>query len=603
MFTYAAKRPSTGSQTAQAATMQTRARGRGPLVQAKLFLGSAQDPLEREADRVAARVAAGSNPGAEGLTRGSHATVQRACAACEQEEEDGPVQRKQASAAAPLGVLAGAPLGSRFSADVQGAISRGRPLAPSLLESMQSGFQLDFSRVRIHADSHAAALARQIDARAFTVGRDIFFNRGQFAPEHRAGKELLAHELTHVVQQGHASETVGGDVVVRRSPPDRSGARVAEKIAFQLLQASAGVSDVVMLMQIAGAALRELPPEQKRELAVLYFRFAPPAILQMLATHKQGHVIIQHMASFVEESDMDADLRQTLGEYGRLSVEKTQRINDLPAAGDCVTNLQKNVGIICGEEARSEMQDRENVSASQRAYEEMDPAERPADPSQVVGKPLTSGNLNHLTDLGGAVPLGHFYVTRDECREKVRFDETLFRSNKSAEKKNPFKLRKGTDWNVLKWTPVHPEKAMLDAVRHGNPGLYAFGLSLNQFHTVTIVLKKDAEGPLRPGGGGYELFWNDQNVKKVGALGETIPANDLARRLFNTFNDPDFTDPRVFKTPATMEGHTDPLPLGEWAKRWENDNLYVGDQDKARRNFLGIRCQTQGVMIWQLFPK
>jgi hypothetical protein len=65
----------------------------------------------------------------------------------------------------------------------------------------EPSFGFDFSRVRVHADPLAAAAARSVRARAFTVGRDIVFAADRFAPGTREGQRLLAHELTHVVQQ------------------------------------------------------------------------------------------------------------------------------------------------------------------------------------------------------------------------------------------------------------------------------------------------------------------------------------------------------------------------------------------------------------------
>jgi hypothetical protein len=63
----------------------------------------------------------------------------------------------------------------------------------------------DFSQVRIHSDSHAAASARAVNARAYTVGQDIVFGDQQYAPHTSAGRRLLAHELTHTVQQTGSS--------------------------------------------------------------------------------------------------------------------------------------------------------------------------------------------------------------------------------------------------------------------------------------------------------------------------------------------------------------------------------------------------------------
>ncbi len=61
--------------------------------------------------------------------------------------------------------------------------------------------------MRVHHDDHAAALSRAVSARAFTVGNDVFFGAGEYRPGTQSGRELLAHELTHVVQQRGAADT------------------------------------------------------------------------------------------------------------------------------------------------------------------------------------------------------------------------------------------------------------------------------------------------------------------------------------------------------------------------------------------------------------
>ncbi|MBW2057772.1 MAG: DUF4157 domain-containing protein [Deltaproteobacteria bacterium] len=77
----------------------------------------------------------------------------------------------------------------------------GRPLDPESLARMEPAFHADFSRVRVHTDQEADSLSQALNARAFTTGRDIFFREGAYDPGSSAGRELLAHELTHVVQQ------------------------------------------------------------------------------------------------------------------------------------------------------------------------------------------------------------------------------------------------------------------------------------------------------------------------------------------------------------------------------------------------------------------
>ncbi len=86
---------------------------------------------------------------------------------------------------------------------VQEALSsNGQPLDASTREFMESRFGHDFSQVRVHTDEQAVESAQVVNAQAYTVGSDIVFDRGQYAPGTHEGNYLLAHELTHVVQQG-----------------------------------------------------------------------------------------------------------------------------------------------------------------------------------------------------------------------------------------------------------------------------------------------------------------------------------------------------------------------------------------------------------------
>lgn len=84
----------------------------------------------------------------------------------------------------------------------------GQPLHSDTREYMESRFGHDFSHVRVHADSGAAASAHSVDALAYTVGHDVVFAAGQYAPDTSAGRQLLAHELAHVLQQSAGSIAV-----------------------------------------------------------------------------------------------------------------------------------------------------------------------------------------------------------------------------------------------------------------------------------------------------------------------------------------------------------------------------------------------------------
>ncbi|HEY9665325.1 MAG TPA: DUF4157 domain-containing protein, partial [Coleofasciculaceae cyanobacterium] len=89
--------------------------------------------------------------------------------------------------------------------EVEEAIQRNRGNGQSLdgkvQAQMESAFGVDFGGVRVHTDTEADTLNRALDARAFTTGQDIFFRQGEYNPNSSSGRELLAHELTHVVQQ------------------------------------------------------------------------------------------------------------------------------------------------------------------------------------------------------------------------------------------------------------------------------------------------------------------------------------------------------------------------------------------------------------------
>jgi hypothetical protein len=84
---------------------------------------------------------------------------------------------------------------------IQQARGGGQALDSGTRAGMESSFGADFSGVRVHADAGADALNRSLNARAFTTGQDVFFRQGAYSPGSSGGRELLAHELTHVVQQ------------------------------------------------------------------------------------------------------------------------------------------------------------------------------------------------------------------------------------------------------------------------------------------------------------------------------------------------------------------------------------------------------------------
>lgn len=112
-------------------------------------------------------------------------------------------------------------IASQVGDGIQSLHGRGQALAEPVREFFDQRFGHDFGYVRIHTDAHAAELADAIQARAFAVGRDVVFGAGEFAPETSRGRKLLAHELTHVVQQerGAAQSSHG---TIQRQPKTES---------------------------------------------------------------------------------------------------------------------------------------------------------------------------------------------------------------------------------------------------------------------------------------------------------------------------------------------------------------------------------------------
>lgn len=172
--------------------------GSQPPVQAKLTVNEPGDALEQEADAMADQVM--RKAATPDVTGQADASVQRKCAHCEEEEKQ--VQRK----ATGDGGLISPQLAAKLSASRGG----GAPLPGGTRQFMENAFGADFSNVSIHAGSEAADMSRQIQAKAFTHGSDIYFNEGHYNPGSDTGKHLLAHELTHVIQQGKSN--------VRRKP-------------------------------------------------------------------------------------------------------------------------------------------------------------------------------------------------------------------------------------------------------------------------------------------------------------------------------------------------------------------------------------------------
>ncbi|WP_287297213.1 DUF4157 domain-containing protein, partial [Moorena sp. SIO2C4] len=167
----------------------------GNPVQAKLTIGQAGDKYELEADRVASEVVDRINTPVT-----SHSTQPDSIQA--QGQQDELMRKPMVQLMSVEGGMAATP---ELESSIQQAKGSGMPIAESIRKPMEQSFGADFSGVRVHSDAQSDQLNQSIQARAFTTGKDIFFRQGEYNPGSRGGQELIAHELTHVVQQNRAS--------------------------------------------------------------------------------------------------------------------------------------------------------------------------------------------------------------------------------------------------------------------------------------------------------------------------------------------------------------------------------------------------------------
>lgn len=159
-------------------------------LQRKLSIGASNDVLEQEADQMAAQV----------MATPAHSTVSNAPLHLQR-------YAKQAEHAAPA------------PASVDRVLaSSGRPMESALRQDMEQRFGHDFSQVRIHTGGTAEQSAHDVNAQAYTLGQNIVFGASQFNPQAHEGRKLIAHELTHVVQQSDQQSAASATIQRKANP-------------------------------------------------------------------------------------------------------------------------------------------------------------------------------------------------------------------------------------------------------------------------------------------------------------------------------------------------------------------------------------------------
>ncbi|MCG8419787.1 MAG: DUF4157 domain-containing protein [Proteobacteria bacterium] len=239
---FLANRPNTKS----AVETPSLAASGGLHVQTKLQVSEPGDEYEREADQVADAVMRMPAPppqegdgdgGEEELVEPAMSSpgIMRMCEECDEERELNATTENAIMAQAAPG-RAHTPSAAADAA-IQELQGRGQPLPASERAFFEPRFGVDFGHVRVHADARGDRAARSMNARAFTMGSDVVFRTGEYGPGNKGGRELLAHELTHVVQQNGGLTRRGREPGPGRSTPNtRTGERLLTHTLTHVVQ-------------------------------------------------------------------------------------------------------------------------------------------------------------------------------------------------------------------------------------------------------------------------------------------------------------------------------------------------------------------------------
>ncbi len=178
-----------------------------PLSGGGLRVSSPADPAEREAAATARKIVRMATPAAVTTSAVDASAVARSASPAPspraQPRLSAPTQAPQIQRQ-PSGSTS---TGSNVGAEIKASQSGGAPLPAGVRGFMEPRFRANFGNVRVHTGDKAAQLSRQVSAQAFTVGNQIFFGKDRFRPDTSAGQELIAHELTHTIQQGAAPQS------------------------------------------------------------------------------------------------------------------------------------------------------------------------------------------------------------------------------------------------------------------------------------------------------------------------------------------------------------------------------------------------------------
>ncbi len=272
-------------------------------VRAKGMMSEPGDPVEQEADRVADRV-----------MRAAATDVRIGCASvgasCESKDKNAHTILR------PSSTVTATP--NAVAADSLRDLGAGQPLDQETRAVFEPRFGYDFSRVRVHTSVTASATARALNARAYTMGPNIVFGAGQFGPRSQSGGHLLAHELTHVIQQsseadfGRAAGERATPIVLRQkaTQQDRPGTAV-----------NAAPHDAIVVWFDRDSDAMRNDPHTKELVADTI-----AAVRAHLSRHKDARIVIAGYASV----EGDAEHNRLLSERRAWTVKRVLEAAGVP---------------------------------------------------------------------------------------------------------------------------------------------------------------------------------------------------------------------------------------------------------------------------------
>lgn len=213
-------------------------------IQLKLSVGATDDPLEYEADAMADKVM--RMPEVPFVQRKSD------CSNCDYDDEHIHLKPLTGQVSPFIQTKSDSPVSvsDSVSRKIKSTSGNGSPIEGGTKSFMENRFGANFSHVKIHSNDESAQLSAALNARAFTVNNDVYFNSGKYQPQINTGKHLLAHELTHTIQQS-ASKSAGAATMIRRSPESDAKA-LSQKIHDALMGAKVDEPAVLTLLDSLG---------------------------------------------------------------------------------------------------------------------------------------------------------------------------------------------------------------------------------------------------------------------------------------------------------------------------------------------------------------